>query len=45
MLAVSPMNIDSPMLVLGLLTAISLVLLLFYFWSDQVWALWVWLWA
>jgi hypothetical protein len=39
------MNIDSPTLVLGLLAAISLVLLLFYFWSEQVWALWVLLWT
>jgi len=21
------------------------VMLLFYFWSEQVWALWVWLWT
>jgi hypothetical protein len=26
--------------------AVGVVLmLLFYFWSDQVWALWVWLWT
>jgi len=30
---------------LACMSAVAVVLLLFYFWSEQVWGLWAWLWT
>jgi hypothetical protein len=30
---------------LACMAAGVVLMLLFYFWSEQIWALWVWLWA
>jgi hypothetical protein len=30
---------------LACMTAGGVLILLFYFWSEQIWALWVWLWT
>jgi len=30
---------------LACMAAAVVLMLLFYFWSEQIWALWVWLWT